>query len=128
MKSKIRVSNSKTGLERTDGAGDVAPPSLIAVVTDDVVDVVVVDASGVDAETEDVPLLEGEEDDEALRSSALSKRFSVFLTGGAGPAGEAEPDWFVEKATLLKMAPRVLSMELGLSPREKTGRSSKDKP
>lgn len=32
-----------------------------------------------------------------------------------------------EKATLLKMAPSVLSMELGLSPREKTGRSSSDK-
>jgi len=33
-----------------------------------------------------------------------------------------------EKATLLKMAPRVLSMELGRSPREKTGRSSRDNP
>ena len=43
-------------------------------------------------------------------------------------AGEADPDWLVEKATLLKMAPRVLSMELGLSPREKTGRSSRDMP
>lgn len=114
-------------MERTGGTGDVAPPSLIAVVTDD--DVVVVvedDAGGVDAEA-DVPFELEDEDDEALRSSALSERFSVFLTG-AGPAGEAEPDWFVEKATLLKMAPRVLSMELGLSPREKTGRSSKDKP
>ena len=38
MKSKIRVSNSKTGLERTDGTGDVAElPSLIVAVVDDVV-------------------------------------------------------------------------------------------
>lgn len=38
--------------------------------------------------------------------------------------------WFdaAEKATLLKMAPRVLSMELGRSPLEKTGKSSRESP
>lgn len=123
MKSKTRVSNSNTGFDRIDvmlllGVID----SAVVVDGDTVVVVVVVDEDG------------SPNDDDTLASvasmSVLSSTASSFLlplpTTATDPALGPEA-LLAEKATLLKMAPRVLSMELGLSPREKTGRSRSDK-
>ena len=109
MKSKMRLSNSKTGLVRVTG--------VVGVV------VVLVVGGGVVVMTSSVPLTE----------ATLTSSEAVFFCNSGIVAlllfNTGVADWLVGvKATLLKIAPRVLSIELGRSPREKTGRSSSDKP
>lgn len=131
MKSKTRVSNSKTGLDRIDDnvllpvgvpVDVVVMPDSVAVLRPVVVDVVVlVAAAAAAAAIKSTPV------DESWILVAVSTL--SWLEGASrttDPVGEPEA-LAAEKATLLKMAPNVLSMELGLSPREKTGRSRSDK-
>jgi len=109
MKSKIRLSSSNTGLVRAGGAVVVVVVRIVGA------EVVVVESlvalTGVELTISEAPFF--------CKSGAVAL---VLINPGVA-------DWLVGvKATLLKMAPKVLSIELGRSPREKTGRSSKDRP